>query len=458
MKLKIYYTIFFCIFTCLYKCAQANDFKTFFNEGRNSYYQNDCDQALYYFQKANALQPNSYQIHFNIGIIYTTLKKDYVKALKSFDAALKINPHYAKAYIQRAKIFLALKKYKYCLNDLEQASNLEKNNLQTLFDIAFTANIIGQTNKALEAYKKVLTILPNHTQTFYNIGYTLRIAGDLDNAIIYYQKALEQNPNYNAAQYALALALLNNGQFLQGWKEYQPYLKQKNINAENFRLWLRNGELVGKTILIKEQGGFGDTIQFIRFAFELKQLGASTITYVRKPMIPLLSLCPFLDQVIQKGDAVPIFDEVVTTMALPALLNCSQKELTKKMPYLFASPELIDYWQTIVHNDSINSGNQYKIGLCWTADKKNDESRPLVAHRSIELKQLECFSNVENINFYSLQKINPIIKNHLPNGPIITTFVDNFDTDHGAFMDTAALIKNLDLVITVDTSIAHLAG
>lgn len=323
----------------------------------------------------------------------------------------------------------------------------------TLFYQAYEATSVGDTQTAINAYYDILAEQPYNAQIHYNLAYVQKMAGELDESIMSYQRALYLNPDLPQAQFALACTLLSQGNFVSGWPTYcKDLLKVGNIFAEKIQNWALTQQLAGKKILLQHQGGFGDTFMFLRYAQELKKHGATVLAFVPRPLKNILLLCPFLDKVISNDDPFPAFDDNITFMGLPLLFPELGNDIPCPIPYLHARQDLVSSWKQFFINR--HHGQRLNIGLCWIADLKNDESRMPVAHRSIPLEEIGRLGQCPSIAFYSLQKETP----DLSTAPFITTFGPSFDKDHGAFMDTAAVMCHLDLVITVDTAIAHLAG
>jgi len=483
-------------------------FEAHFHLACEYYYRGLHNDAIIHYQKAIRINPKSASTLFNLGTILAQKADQKQEAYACFTKALAINPRYTQAYFQRGKLLESLshidaatanyrhileiqndnidalaalakilrdqEQYKEALTILARATELQPKNIHLWFDLAHTANMIGDTQRALKGYDKILIIAPNHAQTYHNMGYTLKMANNPALAITMYQRALELDPSYTNARFALGLSYLNNGQFEQGWAYHEKYLQEKGINGNRLRAWLKNGTVAGKRLLLRQQGGLGDTMQFIRYVQLLKELGAYIIVTVRKPIKKLLSHCPYIDELIVVGQQFPPCDEMTTLMALPAIFNSTEKTIPRNIPYLFADPVLVQQWheqltpstnirQAVLNGNidvlHVTNTPTFKIGLCWISDRHNDKSRPPVARRSVPIELLAPLADIENVQFYNVQKISDASEFELcPEGLSITTFGPDFDTTNGAFMDTAALMKNLDLVITVDTSIAHLAG
>lgn len=325
--------------------------------------------------------------------------------------------------------------------------------LHTLFSQAYADNCVGNTERAIHAYTTILAYCPDLAQVHHNLGYTLRVHGDLTGALKAYQRALELNPNSDAARFGLASTLLYQGNLKDGWEYYcREQLKAGPFNIDRLQNKAQNHALAGKRILLQHQGGLGDTMMFLRYVAELKQQGASTIVLIPTVLKPLLMLCPYIDTIVTNGAPLPAYDEHISLMGLPLLFPDYENTVPTKIPYLFADSALQEEWNHYFTNNCPHGC--LKIGICWTADLKNDESRPHVAHRSVPLEELAPLRTFTTIRLYSLQKDT----SELARAPYINSFGASFDTTHGAFMDSAAIMKNLDLVITVDTSVAHLAG
>jgi hypothetical protein len=221
----------------------------------------------------------------------------------------------------------------------------------------------------------------------------------------------------------MALALLLAGNFRDGWREYEwrweTYLAS---SKRNFSQPLWDGyDIKGRTILLYDEAGFGDTIQFIRYAPLVAQYG--------------------IQQIVGRGEELPKFDVHCPLSSLPLIFDTRLESIPTKIPYIYVEPKLIQKWRNKVQHDEFKT----KIGLVW-------------AGRSISSCSLETFSTIaqiDNITFYSLQKGEA--KKQAKNPPKGMSFID-LTEDINDFSDTAALIENLDLIITVDTAVAHLAG
>ena len=336
----------------------------------------------------------------------------------------------------------------------EEIVRNDPDNISAMFNLGGCYLAIGNIEKALDSFNGVITISPDALPALYNKAFTYKTMGDLDTAIELYKEIIQTNPDYEPAQLGLGFAYITQGNFELGWKQHERYLKQSGKNGDKLRSLLRDNAVGYKKILLRPEGGLGDTLNFIRYAERLKNMGANVIVACQKPLIPLLSRCTYIDHLIPCGVALPEHDADATLMSMPAIFADNDSTVPQNIPYLFADPQLIEYW-----NNRLAADTNFKIGICWQADIHNDiPSKLPIARRGVPLQSFAPLSDINGVSFYSLQKHDGVEQlATLPSHFQLHVF-DNIDEQSGPFMDTAALIKNLDLVITVDTAIAHLAG
>lgn len=311
---------------------------------------------------------------------------------------------------------------------------------------------LGQIDEAIQCYERMLVQNPHNREILYNIAYGHKIKGNMQEACALLEKIIALDPTYEKAQFSYGHTLLQAGEFERGWAQHDRFLIMNNRYSPQLKEWIQNNTLKDKKIVLRQEGGFGDTLQFLRFAQLLHESGAFVIAHVPKALMKLLSYCSYLDCIVCNKDPMPAHDAFTTFMTLPALYNVTEKTMPTK-PYLFSDPALEAFWAP----DFSDAPNDFKIGICWAADEKNDVSRLPVAHRGIPLSAFLPLANLPGIRLYSLQKYNGTEQIQEVTELQLHIF-DHFDESHGSFVDSAAIMKNLDLVISVDTSIAHMAG
>ena len=359
---------------------------------------------------------------------------------------------YPTPSIETATEYQTNEQFPQAIACFEEIIQNEPHNIQALFNLGSCYLALGQYTNALNAFDTIISYNPHILPAQYNKAFTYKTMGDLDTAIKLYQQIIATHPDYEAAQLGLGFAYITNGNFEQGWKQHERYLKQSGKNGDRLRQLLQNDTIAYKTILLRPEGGLGDTLNFIRYAEIIKDMRTNVIVACQKPLIPLLSRCPYIDQLIPCGSKMPDYDADATLMSLPAIFNDSDQTTPQNIPYLFADPELVAYWKQYLAADT-----NFKVGICWQADFNNDKPSKLpIARRGIPLQNFASLASINGVSLYSLQKYDGTEQLAISNFTI-TTF-DNLDDQAGPFMDTAAIIKNLDLIITVDTAMVHLAG
>jgi len=462
-----------------------------FKQANNLFRENKLDEAIALYTEAIELRPDFYQAYFNRGLLFVQQKK-LEQAEHDLKTAHEIAPHYDRAWLQladvlkkRNKIEEAIAEYekliaakpnhfdahlhlaRICsecrqfdkaLALFERALELRPGNRQCTLDYANNLNLVHRTQEALEQYKKIET--DNHTNVLHNIAYTLKKLNRMEEALTYYEKVIAVKPDHAEAHFGLGCTLIMLENFIDGFAEYEWRWNRKTQPFPppvGIKKWNGVDNLQGKTILLQAEQGLGDTFQFIRYAQLIKARGAYVVFASQKPLMKLLSNLDYIDEVVSIHLLPPPpCDYYVSLMSLPHILGTEVETIPNKIPYLKADPNLVAHWQKELADDT-----NFKIGICWQGNPNYSTPflRSAVANKSVQLKQFETIANIPGVSLYCLQKMSgeEQLKN-LPEGFNLHVFGPDFDNKHGRFMDTAAVMKNLDLVLTVDTSIAHLAG
>ena len=311
-----------------------------------------------------------------------------------------------------------------------------------------------QLESAVAAYELLHTIFPTSAAVHHNLGSAYAELNRHHEAVTAFDTALKAQPHNADIHFSRALSLLAVGDYAQGWRQYEWRWERADKKAikEILPWWDGTTSLAGTTIALRAEGSFGDVLQFARYIPLVKQRGAHVIVKTVPALLPLLKTVDAIDELTTTEAGLQTATAHSSLMSLPSVFTNSQE--TVPQPTTFTIPaELQEKWRAQLNTETFN------IGLCWQADPYNDAQRPPSAWRSIPLSACIPLLNIPGTKFYSLQQVDGIEQlGSLPPGSSLTTFGADFDVTHGPFMDTAALIKNLDLVITVDTSVAHLAG
>lgn len=484
-----------------YKNAVAlkpTDFMLIIETANALYNQGFFEEAIQYYDKALALRTDVEQIYFNKGMALTHLKK-YAHAADCYTQALLINPAYEKAYLYAANawekankqnkaidiyldaiqrfpcnahfnyrignVYKDMNEFNEAVTHLRTAVEKDINNNIYKLELANTLHLINAFEEALKLYEHILERHPDNHQVLYNFGYTLKKMGYIHLAVEVYDRVLDKNPNYAPARFSRALSYLMLGDWRRGWTEYEWRWQAYDETSYKFKSPLWNGSAIkGKRLLIYAEQGLGDTIQFVRYAELVKKLGADVIVQTQEPLKDLLKLCPYIDEVYARGQAIPICDAHIAMMSLPLIFETEIETTPHNVPYIFAKPELIDFWKNkLAHDPDLkpNSPTDIKIGICWQGNPnyRTQFLRHAVADKSMHVKQFIPLARIKGITLYNLQKMDGEDQLHeLDNNINIRCFGEDFDTVNGRFMDTAAVMKNLDLVITIDTGTCHVAA
>jgi hypothetical protein len=332
------------------------------------------------------------------------------------------------------------------------ALNLKPDFPEAHFNLGTAISELGQPNAAVVCYRNAIALRPDNADALLNLGTALKELGELNEATMCYRKVLALEPQHPEAHCNLGIVLLAQGELAEGWREHEwRWHTPQLINARRDFVqpqW-RGEPATGSTLLIHAEQGFGDTIQFCRYAKQVSEHGLKVILEVQQPLVRLLHDLPGVELVIARGETQPTFDLHCPILSLPLALGVTLEKIGRFNPYLQADPIQVAAWQQRLP-EVIGSGP--RVGLAWAGSPRN-HSRSLAAvdrRRSLAPDRLAPLFQVAGLRFFSLQKGGPPAPEEFP---LIDVMGDMQD-----FADTAVLIANLDLVITVDTAVAHLAA
>jgi hypothetical protein len=311
---------------------------------------------------------------------------------------------------------------------------------------------LKQFDAAIISCNKAIALTPDFAEAYFNRAKAFKELKQFDAALDNFNKALEPKLDYAEAYLSKSFLLLLMGEFCQGLDLYEYRWEKEDISKfkRNFPhpLWLGVESLPGKTVLLHAEQGLGDTIQFCRYVKMVSDLGAKVIFEVQKPLVPLLEELPGVSTLIAKGDPLPDFDLHCPLLSLPLAFKTDLHSIPRAKSYLKAQSDRVASWKNRLQSDAL------KIGISW----QGSHSTKIDSGRSFELKLFEHIAAVPNLQLISLQKGygSEQLKN-MPTGMEVMDLGEELDAD-GAFLDSAAVMMNLDLVITSDTALAHLAG
>jgi tetratricopeptide (TPR) repeat protein len=408
-------------------------------------------EALACFDAAIAINPHSANTWFNRGNSLKDLKC-FQDALISYDQALAISPNDAEIHNNRGVSLQALKYLELALESFEKALALHFSYAQAHYNRGMVLQDLGRFEDALASFDLAIRLNPNYLEARNNRGLVLQDINRLEDALASFDAALAIKPDYPDGCWNKGLLLILLGQYREGWALYEwrwktsSYLQARQFSAP---LWLGQESLAGKTIFVYPEQGFGDFMQFCRYIQPLESRGAHVVLEVPRPLFGLVSSMGGNFTMVERGaeSGVELIDVdfQCPIMSLPLAMQTEVDAIPASIPYLFAHDEKRVAWET-----RLGPKHKARIGLVWTgsASHKNDHNRSLGVDRLAPILALP-------LEFHCLQKeLRPKDSETLESFPQIHQHLDALND----FSDTAALIAQMDLVISVDTSVAHLAG
>lgn len=428
-----------------------NNFEAYNNIGAALKAMDRIDSAIDYYKKALRIKPDAEEIYFNLGVAFND-QCELDAAINNYHKAVALNPDYAEAYNNLGTALNEQGKFEEAIENYNTAVRLKPGYAEALNNLGSAFNDMGKYDEAVEKFKQALQIEPDSAEIHYNIGNNFKGKGEYEKAIEKYKNAIALNSGYAAAHWNMGLTCLLLGRYKEGWMEYEWRFKKaehKTIYSYKLDLPRWNGlSFAGKRLLIHDEQGFGDTIQFVRYLPIVKALGGTVIFETRKPLINILRGFPGIDELVERSNDKEAYtgcDLYMPLLSLPGIFNTTVVTIPDKAPYLYADSGKKDYWLGRLKGDGL------KVGLVWAgkAGHLNDKNR------SCRLEHFLPLSHIKGIQLYGLQKGDVASQiERLPEGLIQANLGEEFED----FSDTAGIIESLDLVITVDTAAAHLAG
>jgi len=367
-------------------------------------------------------------------------------ALDMLDRALALDPRDPERWNSRGLILQSLARFDEALQSVDRALAFGPGHPGAMRNRADLLQSVGHYREALAAYDRLLEYMPEDAGLWSNRGVSLRNLGKLEASSQSFERANTLDPGMKAALFQIGLNHLLAGDLTRGLPLYE--LRKEMPEPVEFRcypqpLWTGREDLRGKHLFAYVEQGLGDTIQFYRFIRQVKERGAAVTLSVYGPMMQLLKCADPPCALIGWGEVPSRFDYHIPLMSLPLALGITLDTIPAPRRYLAAEPERVADWATRIGHDG------FRIGVAWRGNKAVFGAEG----KEFPLGALARLGGISGVRLISLQK-DP---GPLPEGLMLERF-DDFDQGGGAFVDTAAIIENLDLVISADSAPAHLAG
>ncbi len=409
----------------------------------------DYNKAIAAYKNAVRINPNFAKAVNNIGVILYKQKK-YDQSAQIFQIALNVDPDYIEVYSNMGAALNKAKKYEESIKALETAIKKMPNHSGAYTNLGNVYNKLHEYKKAVTYHEKSIQLEPTGYNAYSNVGTSYKNLGFTKKAIDSYKKAIELKTDFENAHFDLSTVYLSQGDFINGLKEYEWRFQKEEMKSHiikhkhifSYPMMKKGQNIEGKTILVHSEQGFGDSIMYARFLPELKKLGCKLAVECRDELKTLFSTMECIDILVGREEhKTPSFDFHIPIMSLAYILDVKSFHDFPTKPYFELKKE------KEFHLES----KKIKIGLCWSASATGESYEGKV----FDLVNFEPLIKNPKIQIYSLQVgdgSEQIKENSYENDIIDLT--DKL-TD---FSKTATLMKELDLVISSDTSVAHLAG
>lgn len=410
--------------------------------------ENNLYKARFYIETLLKEYPAKAEYYSALGTVYKKLD-NLEQAKKSYSEAIRLDPGFYEAYFNIGLIFCIEGNTDAEINSYLKAIQINPELYIAYYNIGNAYRKLDQFDKAEIYYKQAILIKKDFDDALFNLGVIYERTGRYQEGLDCYERVVGLKPDHASTLWNKALLNLKLGKFETGWKEYEIRKTLKSLNTKNItNKLLVDQDVSGKRVLVYSEQGLGDNIQFIRYLKLLKAKGAYVIFECNPKLFYLFENYEYFDEIIlQTKEIEPDvqYDYQSALLSLPGYFRTDINTIPGTTPYLFP-----DEVRTLEWKKLIGDRGKLKIGLAWTGASNNLFGK----NRSCAIEDLFPLLTIKDAEFYSLQKTESEkieTSKYLP----IKCF-DNIDSI--PFLDTAALIKNMDLVISIDTSIAHLAG
>jgi tetratricopeptide (TPR) repeat protein len=446
--------------------------------------QGRLEEAAAFYRQALVNNPNHVDAQNNLGAALKDLGKPG-EAIFAYRQTLRLNPNYADAHNNLGVVLRETGQVDEAIDSFQRALALIPRHAYALNNLGVALQEKNRLDEAIERHRQALAINPNYAEALNSLGYALYAQGQADEAMRCYRQALQINPRHAEAHNNLGIALFEQGRFAEaeesyrqtlvcdtshklarwnrsmlrllqgdlagGWPDYEFRWSQPGLAPRSFQQARWDGApLAGKTVLVHAEQGLGDAIQFVRYLPLVKERGGRVIFECHRPLYDLVHGMAGVDQVIRVGDPWPEHDAQIALVSLPGLFGTTLATIPANVPYLLADPERVKRWREAI-KAAVGIDARLKVGIVWQGNPKNPKDHL----RSLPLKCFEPLAKVAGVKLLSLQVGAGTEQIAACQFPIIDL---GRDFDPESLADLAAALVNLDLVVTVESGVAHLAG
>jgi tetratricopeptide (TPR) repeat protein len=380
--------------------------------------------------------------------------RNYTRALELCRQALEREPRQSQCLSLLGFIYLALNRPAEAIDACRRAIEADADNFDAYNALGVALASERQWPEAEESFRRVVFLNPDLADAYNNLGITLKEQGKHEDADGAFRRAIALKPDHAGAHYNLGMHLLLRGDFDQGWDEYEwrwPVLHGVPVGGPPFAQAVWDGSpLNGRTILLYTEQGLGDTIQFLRYVSVVRARGGRVVVEVHQALADLLEGSGEIDQAVPKGASRPAFDVQASLMSLPRILKSRIDTIPGTVPYLSVDPRRAAYWR-----EELAALGGFKVGIVWQGSPKHRNDRV----RSVPLAEFAPLAEIDGVRLIALQ--NGAGREQLPGFAAMHPILDwgsRIEASARPLVEAAAILKGLDLLISVDTAPAHLAG
>lgn len=410
----------------------------------------DYASAAERFHQALAIDPRSAQWHVHLGDL-AALQHDWQAAIGQFETAIAVDPQSAKAHMHLGSAWQAQGELERAIVHYRRAIDIQPDRADALYNLGTAEQKLRRLDEAAEHFRAALAADPRLADASLHLGDYHQQRGDLDLALHYYDRALEVKQVSAKAHFNRGMILLSKGRWNEGWQEYEwrtKILESPTRRFDHLPRW-DGGQRPSATLLVHWEQGLGDSLQFIRYVPLIRNRVGRVITLVARPLARILRHAGFVD-VYDDEHALPEIDCQIPLLSLPGIVGTTLANVPAAVPYLTADETLVEKWR-----ERLSSITGLRIGICWQGNARNLIDKT----RSLPLASFEPVAQLPGVQLISLQKRDGLEQvDQVRERFAVHKLGGDWDESAGPFMDSAAVMQNLDLVITADTAVAHLAG
>jgi tetratricopeptide (TPR) repeat protein len=407
------------------------------------------EESLASCRRAVALKRDYPEARNNLAMALLS-QKSYHEAEAQVREALRLRSGYVDAQRNLGSVLSGMRRYDEALVEYKKALELDPKTAGIWMDLGSVQRHLRRFDEAKFSCRRAIELNPTAPMEYYNLGVVHLDLCEIEQAIACFRRAVEVKPSAPLPHWGLALALLVDGQYIEGWREYEWRWECTDIFAPRPKFaqpaWAGD-DPTGKRILVYPEQGLGDAIQFARYAPLLSRLGANVTVQCAPSTKRLFATLPGVKAIHCEPEKLPEFDAHCPLLSLPMMLKTTVEAVPAEVPYLFADPDRVAVWERKL----AAIPGKLKLGIAWAGNPEHQRDQD----RSCGLALLAPLGQIADVALISLQKGPAAAQAATPPPGLM---VHDFTAELSDFAETAALIASLDLVIAVDTSVAHLAG